>query len=132
MGIFDISTQKKSHNIEKKEEIINNLNEKFKAISDEYESNNNLFIFKKFKAEKSFLSYDLKVTVKESKESFTIDFEGELQNVWVLVLLIVLGILFTYGIGVILVAAFAYLQKKSSTKFIETSFEQIKKDISSE
>lgn len=132
MGIFDISTQQKSHNIEKKDEIINSLNETFKPLCAEFESNNDLFVFKKFKAEKCFLSYDLKASVKESKESFTIDFEGELQNVWILVLLIVLGILFTYGIGVIVVAAFAYLQKKSSTKYIENSFGKIKKDISSE
>ncbi|WP_320035846.1 hypothetical protein [Halarcobacter sp.] len=132
MGIFDISTQQKSHNIEKKDEIINNLINTFEPISEEFESNNNLYIFKKFKAEKTFLSYDLKATVRESKESFAIDFEGELQNAWILVILIVLGILLTYGIGVILVAAFAYLQKKSSTKYIETTFEKLKKETSSE
>ncbi|XOB62500.1 hypothetical protein ACMC56_01510 [Campylobacterota bacterium DY0563] len=132
MGIFDISTQQKSHNIEKKDEIINNLINTFEPISEEFESNNNLYIFKKFKAEKTFLSYDLKATVRDSKESFTIDFEGELQNAWILVILIVLGILLTYGIGVILVAVFAYLQKKSSTKYIEITFEKLKKETSSE
>ncbi|RXJ85631.1 hypothetical protein [Arcobacter sp. CECT 8985] len=128
MGIFDISIQQKSHNIEKKDEIINRLNDTFKTLSEEFESNNDLFVFKKFKAEKCFLSYDLKATVKKTKESFTIDFEGELQNVWILVILIVIGILVTYGIGVILIAFFAYLQKKSSTKYIENTFEKIKKE----
>lgn len=129
MGIFDISTQQKSHNIEKNEQIINKLKVDFESLSSDFESNNNLYIFKNFKAPKCLLNYDLKASIKKSKESFTIDFEGELQNAWILVILIILGILFTYGIGVALVAAFAYLQKLTATKYIENTFENIKKEI---
>lgn len=54
MGIFDISTQQKSHNIEKKDEIVNRLIDTFQPLCEELESNNDLYIFKKFKAEKTF------------------------------------------------------------------------------
>lgn len=130
MGIFDISTQLKSHNTEKKEEIINLLKERFKENSASIEETKNSLVFKKFKGKKVLLNYDLKIDINSSKESFSLDIEGELQNAWILVILIVFSIIFTYGIGVILVIAFAFLQKLTATKFIEESFEKIKKEIS--
>lgn len=130
MGIFDISTQLKSHNTEKKEEIINLLKERFKENSASIEETKNSLVFKKFKGKKVLLNYDLKIDINSSKESFSLDIEGELQNAWILVILIVFSIIFTYGIGVILVIAFTFLQKLTATKFIEESFEKIKKEIS--
>lgn len=130
MGIFDISTQLKSHNTEKKEEILNLLKERFKENSASIEETKNSLVFKKFKGKKVLLNYDLKIDINSSKESFSLDIEGELQNAWILVILIVFSIIFTYGIGVILVIAFAFLQKLTATKFIEESFEKIKKEIS--
>ncbi|WP_044416607.1 hypothetical protein [Halarcobacter anaerophilus] len=132
MGIFDVTTQVKSHNIEKKDEIITLLKETLSKQSIDTETQKNQLFFKKFKAPKNLLPYDLKVTTENAKESFSLNFEAELLNVWILVILIVLSIFFTYGIGVILVIIFAYLQKLTATKYIENSFEKIKKEVTQE
>ncbi|QKF80790.1 hypothetical protein [Halarcobacter ebronensis] len=132
MGIFDISTQQKSYKIEKKDEVVKLLKEKLSTFSKETESTKSQLIFRKFKPSNLYLYYDLIVDIKAEKESFTLSFEGELQNVWILVVLIVLGILFTYGFGLIIVVLFTFLQKKVATKYIESTFEEIKKEINKE
>lgn len=132
MGIFDVTTRVKSHNIEKKDEIITLLKETLSKQSIDTETQKNQLFFKKFKAPKNLLPYNLKMTIENTKESFSINFEAELLNVWILVIFIVLSIFFTYGIGVILVIVFAYLQKLTATKYIENSFEKIKKEVTQE
>ncbi|RXJ67997.1 hypothetical protein CRV08_09315 [Halarcobacter ebronensis] len=132
MGIFDISTQQKSYKIEKKDEVVKLLKEKLFTFSKETESTKSQLTFRKFKPSNVYLYYDLIVDIKAEKESFTLSFEGELQNIWILVVLIVLGILFTYGFGLIIVVLFTFLQKKVATKYIESTFEEIKKEINKE
>jgi len=132
MGIFDISVNLKSHNMDKKDKIINSLKERFENRSKELETNSDFLLFKKFKAPKNLLPYDLKMEIINSKESFSLNFEGELLNVWILVILIVLSIFFTYGIGIALIIVFAYLQKLVAKKYIEDCFEKSKKEFTQE
>lgn len=112
MGIFDIHIKK----VEKQEkEILLKIEELIKPNSKETELVASLLLAKNFKIKNSLLSYDLKID--STKNSLII--EGELKEVLVLTILILLSILFTYGIGVILVVLYTYYQKIKATKYLE-------------
>ena len=128
MGIFDISTKQKSFSVEKKEQIIALLTKEFSQVSQKTSSSKNQLNFKNFSPKNVYLNYDLVVNIESSSDTFTLNFEGELQNLWILVILIILGILFTYGFGLIVIVLFVFLQKKVATKYIENSFEKSKKE----
>lgn len=123
MGFFDIHFEKELKT--SKEEVINLLKTKITPFSKESNAPKNSLIFKNFKQDHSLLQYDLKVDINESKKYISLNIYGELLNVWILVIFIVLSILFTYGIGVILIIAYTYYQKKVSVKFLDKIFEEL-------
>lgn len=125
MGIFDITIKK---DLEKnKDVLIEELKKKFTPLSEETSVEKNHLFFKAFKPEGTLLTYDLKVDISTSKKSISLNIFGELLNVWIMVIIIVVGILFTYGIGVILLIAFVYYQKTVGTKFVNKILDSIKK-----
>ncbi len=73
------------------------------------------------------MKYNLSINLEKSNKGFNLSIDGELQQLYVLILvvLIILSILFTFGIGVIFVVAFAYLQKQSTTKVINSLLDKI-------
>lgn len=123
MGLFDVSI-KKDLKITK-EELISYLKKSFSSSSDEVIEEKNYLLFKYFKAKGAFLNYDLKIEINTSKNTISLDVFGELLNVWIMVIIIIAGILFTYGIGVILLVAFVYYQKIVVNKFINNTLNKL-------
>lgn len=123
MGIFDINIVREFK--QDKEQLINNLKEKLSPLSNESEHEKNTLLFKNFKAKGTLLTYDVSVDIEKSKNDISLNIDGELLNVWILVILIVLGILFTYGLGLILIVGFAYYQKIVATKYINKILDEI-------
>ncbi len=122
MGLFDI-TMKKDIRKQNKTKLLNTLKEMIEPHSKENATfEDNQLHLENFKAPDSLLKYNVTATI-ENNELFI---EGELQQVIFLVILILFGILFTYGILVILIVGYAYYQKSVATKFINTLLEQLK------
>ena len=117
MGIFDVSIKKTNHSKTSLETFKETLTSSSQEVSSDQQSLTAHF----YKPKGSLLTYHLTIT-KEHNELFI---EGELQGVIYLVVLIVLGILFTYGVGVILVAGYAYLQKKTAEKELNLLIERL-------
>lgn len=117
MGLFDVSINKKL----KSKTILDKLKVELSSSSKDVSSTSNQLICKSYKIPKSLLRYDLDIKLNNNELSI----EGELQDVIFLVVLIVLGILFTYGVLVIVVAAYALLQKRITQKTIEAILKKI-------
>lgn len=128
MGIFDVAIRNELSSKKSKQEILNTIKDNVKDFSKEdviiEKDKLSLIGFKS-----SILKYNLSIELDKSNSKYNLSIDGELQQFYVLIFvaLIIFSILFTYGIGVILVIAFAYLQKLSTTKFINLFL----KDISS-
>ena len=119
MGIFDLSIQK---DIKRTDNILEVLDKELSPNSKQSALiEKNSMKLEKFRTPNSVLKYNLDIDVKN--RSLTI--EGELQNVWVLVIVIIFSILYTQGIGVILVVDFVYLHKMFATKYIESSLNNL-------
>lgn len=75
----------------------------------------------------SIIKYNLIVTLQKSNQGYSLAIDGEIQQFFVLILfaLIIVGILFTFGIGIIFIVGFAYLQKQSTTKFINSILDKL-------
>lgn len=126
MGIFDIAIRTKLNSTKSQKEILNTIKDNIKDFSTEEVSiDKEKLSLSNFKT--SILKYDLNISIDKSNVEYNLIIDGELQQFYVLIFLalIIFSILFTYGIGVILVVAFAYLQKHSSTKFINSLLKNI-------
>lgn len=123
MGFFDVVINKELKAV--KEELVSKLEKKLAPLSDETIKEKNSLLFKNFKAEGTLLNYDLSIEIEKSKESLSLNIFGELLNVWIMVIIIVAGILFTYGLGVILLVAFVYYQKVVVTKYINKTLDSL-------
>lgn len=123
MGLFDVSINKELQIT--KDELLSQLKTKFTSSSDETILEKNSLVFKNFKAQGTLLTYDLSIEVTPSKNSISLNIFGELLNVWIMVVIIVAGILFTYGLGVILLVAFVYYQKVVVTKYINKTLDSL-------
>ena len=121
MGFFDVSMNKEVK--VSKEEILTYLKKEFTPLCNETTIENKSILFQNFKAKGTLLTYDLNINIEKTKDRQLLEIDGELLNVWILVIIIVLGILFTYGIGVILIVGFAYYQKVAATKYINKILE---------
>ncbi|RXJ91799.1 hypothetical protein CRV01_01530 [Arcobacter sp. CECT 8983] len=75
---------------------------------------NNSFEIQKCKLN-TILRFNTKVTL-DSKE---VQVDAELHDTLLLTILVVLAILLTYGIGVILIVVFAYLQKRKAEAYLK-------------
>lgn len=126
MGLFDIGIRKEISTEKNKEESISFIRKKIKNFSIETsKTENSTLSLDSFKS--SIMKYNLSINLEKSNKGFNLSIDGELQQLYVLILvvLIILSILFTFGIGVIFVVAFAYLQKQSTTKVINSLLDKI-------
>jgi len=126
MGFFDVDFEKELN--APKIETLDFLEKKLTPFSKEKEKGKKFLILKNFKLNRSLLQYDLNINFIESKKCHSLNIYGELQNLWILVILIVTGIMFTYGIGVIIVIAYTYYQKRTTSKFIESIINEYNKN----
>jgi hypothetical protein len=126
MGLFDIQIKKDIQT--QKDEVINYLENKLTPFSKDTTISEKTLFFKGFKPKSSLLTYDLNIDIEKSKKSISLNIFGELLHVWILVILVVTGILFTYGIGVILVIVFVFYQKITSTKYLNNLLDNIPKE----
>lgn len=121
MGLFDVGIREKISSQKSKKEISKSIEKSIKDYSSEtLKTKDETIILKSFKS--SILKYDLSINLEKSNKGFDLSIDGELQQFYILIFLglIIFSILFTYGLGVILVVAFAFLQKQSTTKTINT------------
>lgn len=128
MGFFDVDLKKELS--APKIESIDFLEKKLSPFSKEIKIEKNSLILKNFKLDRSLLQYDLKIDFTESKKCISLNIYGELLNLWILVILIVTGIMFTYGIGVIIIIAYTYYQKRVTSKYIESIINKLNKNMS--
>ncbi|TLP39481.1 hypothetical protein [Arcobacter arenosus] len=126
MGLFDIQIKKDIQT--QKDEVINYLENKLTPFSKDTTISEKTLFFKGFKPKSSLLTYDLNIDIEKSKKSISLNIFGELLHVWILVILVVTGILFTYGIGVILVIVFVFYQKITATKYLNNLLDNIPKE----
>lgn len=124
MGLFDVTIKRKVKKADKKE-IFGYFENALKDFSNQtvVTTKENLTL-EKFKVKNSLLKYNFKLSIDTSE----VLLEGELQDVWIIVIFIALGILFTpYGVGLVVVIAFVYYQKTVATRYLNTiidTFEQ--------
>jgi len=122
MSLFNVSINEKiktDKNLLLDSLYINLLHKK------EYKSSKekNSFTIEKCKLS-TILTYNTKVSI-EHDELFI---EGELHDTLLLTIIIILAILLTYGIGVVLVVAFAFFQKKKAQNFLNELISKLNKD----
>lgn len=120
MGLFDLHLKK---DIKIKDANLFELEKELSKKGKSHNSTSTLIEIEKYKKSGSLLSYDLKIF----KEKNQLVIDGELKETLFLTILILLSILFTYGIGVILVVVYTYYQKLQTQKDLNTLIdEQIK------
>lgn len=119
MGLFDIKIE---HKTKSKKDILPSLKTELQSNSKESLIKKNKLTLNKFKPPKSFLNYNLEIDLSQN----SINIEGELQNVLIITILIILSILLTQGIGVILIVAYVYYQKTVATKYLNSLIEKLK------
>jgi hypothetical protein len=126
MGLFDIGIRKELSSKKTKKEILNSIQKGIEKKSEETSKlENDTLILNNFKT--SILKYDLCISLKKSPKGFNISIDGELQQLFVLILLalIILSIIVTKGIGVAVLVAFSFLQKHYASKYINSLIEDI-------
>ena len=119
MSLFNISIQKR---------IKKDKKESLKMIYNQLTDNKD---YRVEKNEQSFTIHKCKLntvlhfntTVSLQKDELII--EAQLHDTLLLTIIIVLAIILTYGIGVIFVVAFAYLQKRKATTYLNDLLKQI-------
>ncbi len=126
MGLFDIQIKKDIQT--QKDEVTKYLENKLTPFCKDSTISNKTLFFKGFKPKSSLLTYDLNIDIEKSKRCISLNIFGELLHVWILVILVVTGILFTYGIGVILVIIYAFYQKTVTTKYLNNLLDNIPKE----
>lgn len=126
MGFFDIHIKKDLET--QKDEVVKYLENKLTPFCKDSTFSDTTLFFKSFKPESSLLTFDLNIDIEKSKKSLSLNIFGELLHVWILAILVVTGILFTYGVGVILVIVFVYYQKTVATKYLNNLLDNIPKD----
>ena len=125
MGLFDISI-KKELSLKSKDEPLNLLSEQISSDSkDSISTEKNKFTLDNFSPKGIFLKFNLEVKIENENKKDFLTIDGELQQVLLFVILIVLSILFTYGIGVILIIGFIYYQKHTASKYLNHILDKI-------
>jgi hypothetical protein len=126
MGLFDVSIKRKVNTTNTKS-VLSYFETAVKGCSKQtVETTKEELSLEKFKVENSVLRYNLKINVTSSE----IAIEGELQDVWMIVIFIALGILFTYGVGLIVVVAFVYYQKVVATRYFNALINKLQQKVS--
>lgn len=126
MGLFDLAIRQEISSQRSKEEILNSIEKKLKKFSLETPKFlEGTLIINDFKT--SIIKYNLSINLEKTPKGFNILIEGELKQLYVLILvaLIILSIVLTAGIGVVFIVLFTYLQKHYATKFINSTIKDI-------
>jgi hypothetical protein len=120
MGMFDISLVKKVKIKKTKQDFLEFLERRL-TKDKTYETNtqNNILTIQKSHID-TLLKYNLNAEIKTSKKENELIINAELHDTLILTIVIVLAILLTYGIGVVFVVAFTYLQRRKGTKYLES------------
>jgi hypothetical protein len=119
MGMFDASIKEKIKIKTSKQEFLEFFKNRL-TKEKEYETTlqgNSLEVSKCHLD--TLLKYNTKIDIQKSQGETELVINAELHDTLILTLLIILAILLTYGIGVIFVAGYAYLQKKKAKLFLE-------------
>lgn len=126
MGLFDVSIKDNLKKDTLNKEFLNFMKKNIlKQNNDENEEDNHSLEFKKSNLD-TLLRYNTKIEIDSTKKQREIIVEAELADTLALTVLILLGILLTYGVGVIIVVAFAYFQKRKATKYLESLIKNYK------
>lgn len=126
MGLFDVNIRKELKTQKNIDEVQTLIKENISEYSNELAKvEGNSISLDGFKS--SILKYNITATLQKSNQGFTLVLDGEIQQFYVLILfvLIIVGILFTFGIAIIFIVAFAYLQKQSTKKFIDSLLDKL-------
>ena len=118
MGMFDVQIIKELKLKEDKNDLYEFLKKQlFKDKQYEYTISN-----KKLNITKNPLNTFLKYNINAKFDSNTLILDAELDNSYTLfiTLLIILSILFTYGLGILPIIGFVYYQKTKATKYLKT------------
>ena len=120
MGMFDISLVKKVKIKKTKQDFLEFLQKRL-TKDNTYETNiqNDTLTIQKSHID-TLLKYNLNAEIKTSKKENELIINAELHDTLILTIVIILAILLTYGIGVVFVVAFTYLQRRKGTKYLET------------
>lgn len=120
MGMFDISLVKKVKIKKTKQDFLEFLQKRL-TKDKTYETNiqNDTLTIQKSHID-TLLKYNLNAEIKTSKKENELIINAELHDTLILTIVIILAILLTYGIGVVFVVAFTYLQRRKGTKYLET------------
>jgi len=120
MGLFDVSIKDKLKKDIVNKDFIEFMKKNIQKDRDYETLEDNHSIELKKSHLDTLLKYNTKIEIDSSKKEKEVNVEAELADTLILTVVILLGILLTYGIGVIIVVAFAYFQKKKANAYIET------------
>lgn len=118
MGMFDVQVIKELKLEKEKKDLYEFLNKQLsKDKKYEYSIDKDILSISKNPID-TFLKYNLSAKF----DSTTLIVDAELDNSYTLVFtfLIILSILFTYGLGILPIIGFVFYQKTKATKYLKT------------
>ncbi len=115
MSLFNIEILENIKNQNLKKEYIDNLKNNLVSKENIQETKNSLLLKKCHL--NTLLKYDVSLEFIDNK----IKVKAELYDTLILTVLVILSILFTYGVGVILIIVFTYFQKRKASKYLKTN-----------
>lgn len=130
MGLFDVFLEKELNSNKSKEEVLELIKTELSNNSKKkptYE--NGVLSLENFRAPTSLLKYNLSLNLEKSNNKYHLTINGDLQQVIIILFIIIFSILYTYGFGVILVVAVAFLQKKFAEKYLTKIIDELKLNI---
>ena len=129
MGMFDIQFTKEIKSKEEKDGLFQFIKTELQK-NKEYENTieKNTLTINKCHVN-TLTKYNLNIELQANKKAGEIIVNGELLDTLILAILIILAILFTYGIGVAVVVGFVYYQKIKATKYLKSLIDSYKHNI---
>ena len=117
MGIFDITLTKKIRTSQSKQDFLEFLEKRLTKNKTSFQDNT--LTIPKIHID-SLLRYNLNTQITSNKKESEIIINAELHDTLLLTIIIILSILLTYGIGIIFVILFTYLQKRKASEYLES------------
>ena len=117
MGIFDITLTKKIKTSKSKQDFLEFLEKRLTKNKTSFQDNT--LTIPKIHID-SLLRYNLNTQINSNKKESEIIINAELHDTLLLTIIIILSILLTYGIGIIFVILFTYLQKRKASEYLES------------
>ena len=117
MGIFDITLTKKKKTSKSTQDFLEILKKKITKNKTSFQDNT--LTIPKIHID-SLLRYNLNTQITSNKKESEIIINAELHDTLLLTIIIILSILLTYGIGIIFVILFTYLQKRKASEYLES------------